>query len=183
MIRTDFRLSAALALSLLLHLLLLGPKLISPPPRPAAPSPLQAELRPPPLPAPPQPAAPMPPLHLPEPPTPASQPAVATRPTAARPPRPPQAPLTWTQSVREQLGKLDSAGLFYPAEAIARGLQGEAHVLLVIDEAGNVVATRLEQGSGHAILDEAALRAGRSLKSLPADAPRQTVLPIRFRLK
>ncbi|HQN42128.1 MAG TPA: glycosyltransferase, exosortase A system-associated, partial [Pseudomonadales bacterium] len=47
------------------------------------------------------------------------------------------------------------------AEAIARGLQGEAHVLLVIDEAGNVVATRLEQSSGHAILDEAALRAGR----------------------
>ena len=36
---------------------------------------------------------------------------------------------------------------------------------------------------GHAILDEAALRAARSLKSLPADAPRQTVLPIRFRLK
>jgi len=56
-------------------------------------------------------------------------------------------------------------------------------VLLVIDENGQVAATRLEQGSGHAILDEAALRAARSLKSLPADAPRQTVLPIRFRLK
>lgn len=178
MIRTDFRLSAALALSLLLHLLLLGPDLISRPPRPTAPPPLLAELRPPPLPAPPQPAIPMPPLHLPEPPAPASQPAAVKR-----PPRPTKAPLTWTQSVREQLGKLDSAGLFYPAEAIARGLQGEAHVLLVIDEAGNVVATRLEQSSGHAILDEAALRAGRSLKSLPADAPRQTVLPIRFRLK
>ena len=96
---------------------------------------------------------------------------------------PAQAPKSWTQSVSEQLGKLDSAGLFYPAEAIARGLQGEAHVLLVIDEAGNVVATRLEQSSGHAILDEAALSAGRRLKSLPSDAPRQTVLPIRFRLK
>ena len=69
------------------------------------------------------------------------------------------------------------------AEAIARGLEGEVQVLLVIDENGQVVATRLEQGSGHAILDEAALRAARSLKSLPADAPRQTVLPIPFRLK
>ncbi len=181
MIRTDFRLAAALVLSLLLHLLLLGPELI-PPPRPAAP-PLQAELRPPPLPAPAPPAAPTPPLHLPEDPTPASQPAAVPRPSAARPPRPAQAPKSWTQSVSEQLGKLDSAGLFYPAEAIARGLQGEAHVLLVIDEAGNVVATRLEQSSGHAILDEAALSAGRRLKSLPSDAPRQTVLPIRFRLK
>jgi protein TonB len=85
--------------------------------------------------------------------------------------------------VRQQLQKLDAAGRFYPAEAIARGLEGEVQVLLVIDENGQVVATRLEQGSGHAILDEAALRAARSLKSLPADAPRQTVLPIRFRLK
>lgn len=181
MIRTDFRLAAALVLSLLLHLLLLGPELI-PPPRPAAP-PLQAELRPAPLPAPAQPVAPTPPLHLPEQTTPASQPTPVPRPSAARPPRPALAPKSWAQSVREQLGKLDSAGLFYPAEAIARGLQGEAHVLLIIDEAGNVVATRLEQSSGHAILDEAALSAGRRLKSLPADAPRQTVLPIRFRLK
>jgi protein TonB len=55
--------------------------------------------------------------------------------------------------------------------------------LLVLDESGQVVATRVEQGSGHAILDDAALRAARSLKSLSADAPRQTVLPIRFRLK
>jgi len=181
MIRTDFRLAAALVLSLLLHLLLLGPELI-PPPRPAAPTAATAAC-PPPLPAPAPPAAPTPPLHLPEHPTPASQPAAVPRPSAARPPRPAQAPKSWTQSVREQLGKLDSAGLFYPAEAIARGLQGEAHVLLVIDEAGNVVATRLEQSSGHAILDEAALSAGRRLKSLPSDAPRQTVLPIRFRLK
>ena len=56
-------------------------------------------------------------------------------------------------------------------------------VLLVIDENGNVVATRIEQSSGHPILDEAALRAARTLKSLPADAPQQSVLPIRFRLR
>ncbi|MFN4340572.1 MAG: energy transducer TonB [Azonexus sp.] len=180
MTRADFRLAAALALSLLLHLLLLGPERI-PPPRPPAP-PLQAALRPPP-PGPVQAAPPAPPLRLPEHAAPASPPAAMPHSPAGHPPRPAPPPKTWTQSVREQLGKQDSAGLFYPAEAIAQGLQGEVHVLLIIDEAGNVVATRLEQSSGHAILDEAALRAGRRLKSLPADAPRQTVLPIRFRLK
>ena len=178
MFRTDFRLFAALALSLVAHLLPFLPGLIPPPQAPAAPPPLQAELRQPP----PTPAAATPPLHLPEPTAPTS-PALAKRPPPPRPQAPAATPKTWTQAVREQLHKLDAAGQFYPAEAIARGIQGEALVLLVIDENGNVVATRIEQGSGHPILDEAALRAARSLKSLPTDAPRQSVLPIRFRLK
>ncbi len=177
MIRTDYRLFAALALSTLLHLLAVVPGLLpqaaSPPPPPP---PIQAELRPPPPVAP----TPPPPLSLPEPAPKAAAP-VSKPPPAVQ--RPPAAPKTWTQAVREQLQKLDAAGQFYPAEAIAQGLEGEVLVLLVIDENGQVVATRLEQGSGHSILDAAALRAARSLKSLPADAPRQTVLPIRFRLK
>lgn len=174
MIRTDVRLFAALALSLSLHVLPFLPGMLVQPARPTATPPIQAALRSlPPTPAPP------PALQLPEPPPKKAEPARAHRQT----PPAPNAPRTWTQSVREQLKKLDAAGQFYPAEAIARGLEGEALVLLVIDESGQVVAARIEQGSGHAILDEAALRAARSLKSLPADAPRQTVLPIRFRLK
>lgn len=85
--------------------------------------------------------------------------------------------------MREHLKKLDATGQFYPAEAIARGLEGEVLILLIIDENGKVSAARVEQGSGHAILDEAALHAVRSLQSLPADAPRQINLPVRFRLK
>jgi protein TonB len=175
MISTDIRLFAALALSLSLHVLPFLPGMLAQPTRPPATPPIQAALRslPPPMPA------PAPELHLPEPPPKKAEPARAHRQTPAAP----NAPQTWTQAVREQLKKLDAAGQFYPAEAIARGLEGEALVLLVIDESGQVLATRIEQGSGHAILDEAALRAARSLKSLPADAPRQTVLPIRFRLK
>lgn len=181
MTRTDFRLLTALALSLTLHLLLIAPDLLPVTQKSLPPPPLQAELRPPPAQTPSSP-----PLHLPEP-----QPQASNAPRpfpppsekARRPPSSPDKPKTWTQAVREQLRQLDAAGQFYPAEAIARGLQGEALVLLVIDEAGNVIATRLEQSSGHPILDEAALRAARSLKSLPADAPRQTILPIRFRLK
>jgi len=178
MFRADFRLFAALALSLLAHLLPLVPGLI-PTPQPSSPTPpLQAELRPP-LPA---PALATPPLHLPEPASPSS-PSAAKRPPPPRPQAPATAPKTWTQAVGEQLRKLDAAGQFYPAEAIARGLQGDALVLLVIDESGNVVAARIEQSSGHPILDEAALRAARTLKSLPADTPQQSILPIRFRLK
>ena len=176
MIRTDYRLFAALALSTLLHLLAVVPALLPQAASSPPPPPIQAELRPPPPVAP----TPPPPLSLPEPPPKAAAPASKPPPAAQRPPT---APKTWTQAVREQLQKLDAAGQFYPAEAIAQGLEGEVLVLLVIDENGQVVATRLEQGSGHGILDAAALRAARSLKSLPADAPRQTVLPIRFRLK
>ena len=73
--------------------------------------------------------------------------------------------------------------LFYPAEAIERGLEGEALVLLFLDESGNAIAARIEASSGHAILDAAAVRAARALKSLPASAPREALLPVRFRLR
>ena len=84
----------------------------------------------------------------------------------------------WQDEVKRQIKKLYERGLFYPAEAIAQGLEGETLVLLIINENGEVSAARVEQGSGHRILDEAALRAVRSLRSLPADAPRDTLLPV-----
>ena len=71
----------------------------------------------------------------------------------------------------------------YPPEAIERGLQGEALVLLFLDPAGNAIAARLESSSGHALLDDAALRAARTLRALPASAPREVLLPVRFRLR
>ena len=73
--------------------------------------------------------------------------------------------------------------LFYPPEAIERGLEGEVLVLLFLDVAGNAIAARVESSSGHALLDAAALRAARTLKSLPAGAPREALLPVRFRLR
>ena len=71
----------------------------------------------------------------------------------------------------------------YPHEAIERGLEGEALVLLFLDRAGNVIAARLEASSGHAVLDDAAVRAARQLHSLPDSAPREALLPVRFRLR
>jgi protein TonB len=101
------------------------------------------------------------------------------------PPRetPPKPAKTWTQAVSQHLNKLNASGLFYPREAIAQGLEGEVLVLIIIDESGRVTAARVEEGSGHKILDDAALHAVRSLRSLPADAPREALLPVRFRLR
>lgn len=163
------RLLAAFAASLALHgLPALSGLLVSPAEQPSTAAPLRAELRPPP------PAEDVP-LSLPEPPAPAKKPP---------PPKQPEPrSTTWTQTVRDHLQRQQERGEFYPPEAIARGLQGEVLVLIVLDESGKVVGARVEQGSGHAILDTAALQAVRSLKSLPADAPRQVVLPVVFRLR
>ena len=73
--------------------------------------------------------------------------------------------------------------LYYPPEAIARGLEGEALVMLFLDESGTAIAARLERGSGHDMLDEAALAAARAIKTLPADSPQEVLLPVRFRLR
>jgi protein TonB len=150
MTRIDYRLFAALAISLSLHLLPLLPA-IDPARKPPASAPMTAELRPPPAPA------ASPPLSLPEQPRPSNEPAAKTPKPLPKPDdrtRSQQAK-TWTQAVREHLKKLDQAGQFYPAEAIAQGQEGEVQVLLIIDEAGKVSAARVELGSGHALLDDA----------------------------
>jgi protein TonB len=179
MTRNEYRLLLALAASLLLHILPLIAQLIpaSPPP-PKAP-PIEATLRPPA----PVPLPPPPPLTLPEPPKPSTIPPKPPPPKPEQREKPPVAAKTWTQAIRQHLKKLDDSGQFYPEEAIARGLEGEVLVLIIIDESGRVTAARIEQGSGHRILDDAALRAVRSLRSLPADAPREALLPVRFRLR
>ncbi|HEX6736345.1 MAG TPA: energy transducer TonB [Azonexus sp.] len=177
MTRTDYRLALALILSLLAHLLPALPELLqpaaSPPP---GPPPLQAQLRPP-------PAAATPPLTLPEPAAPASPPPAAAQPAPAKAPAAkPGAARSWQQEIARQFSQQLRRGEFYPAEAIVRGLEGEVLVLLVLAPDGSVAAARVERSSGHRLLDEAALQAVRALRSLPADAPRETVLPVRFRL-
>jgi protein TonB len=179
MTRNEYRLLLALAASLLLHILPLIAQLIpASPPSPKARL-IEATLRPPP----PVPLPPPPPLTLPEPPKPSTIPPKPPPPKPEQREKPPVAAKTWTQAIRQHLKKLDDSGQFYPEEAIARGLEGEVLVLIIIDESGRVTAARIEQGSGHRILDDAALRAVRSLRSLPADAPREALLPVRFRLR
>jgi len=83
------------------------------------------------------------------------------------------------RSAMEQI----SRELYYPADAIERGLEGEVLVMLFLDAAGNAIAARVEKSSGYAILDEAAVKAARTLRTLPDSAPREALLPVRFRLK
>ena len=176
MTRTQYRLLLALVASLLLHLLPVLSAWLqqqpAPPPPPAPP--LAARLAPPPMPEQPQ-------LTLPEQPRPK-----ATPPSPAKPEQGLKSPgktAGWQDEIRRQLRKQQAQGLFYPPEAIAQGLEGEVLVLMIIGENGQVAAARIEQGSGHRLLDDAALRAVRSLRSLPADAPRETLLPVRFSLR
>jgi len=127
-----------------------------------------------------------PPLTLP----PVAKPQASRPPPAARPARPPStapgappaALRDWLAEAGRQLKELDRQGKFYPEEAISRGLEGEVLVFLILDEAGNPAAARIEESCGHPILDTAALQAVRSLRSLPGSAPRKTLIPVRFRL-
>jgi protein TonB len=89
-------------------------------------------------------------------------------------------PAAATRSVRQQFeGQQD----FYPLEAIDKRLEGEVLVQIFLDEQGHVIAARVAQSSGYPLLDQAALRAARMLRSLPVDGLEEAVLPVRFRLE
>jgi protein TonB len=101
--------------------------------------------------------------------------------TGAPKPRPPAERLAG-ETLDRTLGEL-SQTLLYPPEAVRRGLEGEVVVMLELDAAGRIVAASVASGSGHAILDEAALRAARQLGTLgPAVGGKAVLLPVRFRL-
>lgn len=185
----------ALLLSLLLHaaLFLAGARWNMDEPRRSVPPPppLEATLVPPETGAPAQP-----PLVLPEP-APAEQERSAARRLAARHldserspgrkvpgsrPAPQDAPASAAAAPGAASAQV-ARNLLYPPDAIARGLEGEALVLLFLDESGNALAARLERSSGHPILDEAAIRAATTVRSLPHGSPREVLLPVRFRLR
>lgn len=58
----------------------------------------------------------------------------------------------------------------YPAELYGRRVQGNVTLRLYLDSTGTVIpdSTRVEEGSGHAELDSAALRGSRALRFNPA---------------
>jgi len=186
------RFHAALLCSLALHaaaLLLLPP--------PAAPAraavPLQARLRPPPLtpavqeppPAPPREEAAPPPPEKPASAKPKPEKKAPAKPAPARFKEPPASfngyPVLAGNAARSAFSQLARQPL-YPLEAATLGLQGEVLVLLFLDANGNVQAARVERSSGQPLLDQAAVGAARQLKALPEGAPREAILPVRFKL-
>jgi periplasmic protein TonB len=103
--------------------------------------------------------------------------AVTPQPTIARPPAP--QPLAG-RALDKALAALTKEE-FYPREAIARGLEGKVVLLLTLAEGGAVTGIEVASSSGHALLDEAALKAAGRIRSLPGGR-RQVLLPVEFRL-
>ncbi len=88
----------------------------------------------------------------------------------------------WQQQIKKQFSKLKKQQLFYPLVAIENNIQGVVEVKILLDNNGNVMVSRIENSSGYEILDNAALKAVKTLKSLEENAPREFILPVRFSL-
>jgi protein TonB len=84
--------------------------------------------------------------------------------------------------LRETLGRLSETILF-PPEALERGLEGEVTLLVQLGEGGRILDASIASGSGHKILDDAAIRAVLKLGTLgPSSANKSILLPVRFRI-
>ncbi len=71
---------------------------------------------------------------------------------------------------------------FYPPEAIAKGIEGEAILRLHFGADGTLIDAQIAKSSGHVILDAAALRAIRATPRFAA-APREMLFPVTFALR
>ncbi|MCC6657319.1 MAG: TonB family protein [Rhodocyclaceae bacterium] len=105
------------------------------------------------------------------------RPATPPTPTEAKGRRP--APRTPEAAAQRKLSEV----LFYPPEAVARGLEGEVRLLLTLDGDGAIRDAQVAAGSGHRILDEAAIKAAFAMGSLPEAEAREVILPVVFRLR
>jgi len=100
-------------------------------------------------------------------------PSPTSRPSAAVP----------THAARPTVTRKSAERRFYPPGAAARGIEGETRLRLTLDAAGRVVSVQIASSSGHPELDQAAVRAARSLDSLPGIGVRELLLPVIFRLQ
>jgi protein TonB len=170
------RLLLALALSLALHGSLVLPDLLKrlsvAPPPPA----LQAVLRLPPKPE----VAPVEPLLKNT--LDAEEAKPALKPAPPTPP-PRVAPKTVARrEVRAAQRKL-SEHLFYPPEAIARGIEGEVRLILTLSADGAVENVSIAASSGYPVLDNAAIKAAYAMGALTGASSRELILPVIFRLQ
>ena len=171
------RLPFAYALSLALHGALFLPALLeSAKPAPASPA-LQARLRLPP--AQESPAEPLLKNTLDE---------EKTEPLKQSPVQPTQSTKTTVKApskkeIQAAQRKL-SEHLFYPQEAVARGIEGEVRLILKLSPTGSVAEVSIAVSSGHAILDNAAIRAAYAMGRLTTgNNSGEMILPVVFRLQ
>lgn len=84
---------------------------------------------------------------------------------------------------REQAQQQLNRHVFYPPEAVERGLEGEVKLRLQLDATGRVIDAAVLSGSGHALLDQAALDAARQIARIDAGGADELLLPVVFRLE
>lgn len=171
----SLRMIAAIALSLVLHGTLLVPDIMKrlsvAPPRPA----LQATLR-----------LPQGPAKPPE--EPLLKNTIDTehaRQVAEAPPRIPAKPAQTTVVKREveAARRKVSQHVFYPPEAVARGIEGEVRLILKLAADGTVEDVAIAASSGHPILDNAAIKAAYAMGKLGGGTSRELILPVTFQLQ
>ncbi len=172
------RLILALALSLVLHAVVLFWDAVRFAARPAAQPPLAASLR---LPAKTPSRAEDPLLKdtlSADPPT--VKPPPATRPaTSAGPPLSRAAAKRQVDAAKRKL----SQHVYYPPDAVARGLEGEVRLLLRVSDDGHISDVSIAASSGHAILDQAAVKAAYAMGKVTWVHSRELILPVVFRLE
>ena len=175
------RLIIAFALSLALHGSLLLPDILKRLPA-ARPHPaLQATLRLPPMPEPiPQPTEPLLKDTI------AQDDAIPVE----EPPPPPPSPTPAKQSTKDTLKrdvqiarKKLSKTQFYPPEAIAQNIEGDVRLIIKLSDSGSVDDVIVASSSGHAILDNAAIKAAYAMGKLTGVTSRELILPVIFRLE
>lgn len=157
-----------------------------PPPKKQPPSPRPKPVRPVPAPVP----APVPiaaaTVAMTEPPPAAIEAPPAPEPTPTPPPAP--APPAAIEAPRFNAAYLNNPSPAYPAAARRRGQEGRVLVRAEVLADGRCSRVELKQGSGHELLDQAALDAVRKWRFVPARQGEQAVtawvdVPIAFKLK
>lgn len=149
------------------------PKAVTPPPVKAAAAPT------------PQPAAPPHPQQSPS--APAETAPAPSEESPAAPVRPvadPQAVSSWQSRLLAHLERHKT----YPAQAQRQRLRGQVVVRFTMDRSGMILARSVRDGSGHALLDRAALDMLARAQPLPAPPPQvegaqvTVTVPVKFTL-
>ena len=73
--------------------------------------------------------------------------------------------------------------VYYPPEAVTRGIEGEVRLILKLSTDGSVEDVVIGASSGHPILDNAAIKAAYAMGKLTGVTSRELILPVSFRLE
>lgn len=102
----------------------------------------------------------------------------------AQPTARPTAPVIADRDVAVAQRKL-SEHVFYPLEAVDRGIEGEVRLILTVADDGRIRDVQVGVSSGHTILDQAAQRAAWTMGRVnwAHTHSRELILPVVFRLE